>query len=257
MLVDTHAHIHSADYPVDPVVALEQAKAAGVHKIVVVGTDEHDSQRAVDFADAHDNVWAAVGLHPHEVSKYTAKQLEAALSHLGKLAGNKKVVAIGECGLDFYYNDLSHLPAQEEALRYQINLAQTHDLPMIFHVREAFSQFWRIFDDYKGLKGVIHSFSSGQSDINHIYSRGLKVGLNGIMTFSRNEAQLDAARTCPQDAIVLETDSPYLTPVPKRGKINEPANVRLVSSFLSQLRGVDEETFAQSTTRNAEELFRI
>ena len=257
MLIDTHAHIHSKDYPLDANEVLQNAQVAGVQKMIVVGCDTEDSRLAVDFAAQYEGVWAAVGIHPHEATRLEGNDLERALQGLKALVAQPKVVAIGECGLDFYYNDLQGLVAQERLLRFQIELALEHNLPLIFHVRNAFEQFWPIFDDYRGIRGVVHSFSSGQSDINHIYSKRLLIGLNGIMTFSRDQAQLDAAKSCPTDQIVLETDSPYLTPSPKRGKVNEPANVRLVSNFLSELRDEDPKAFDRATTANAEKLFGI
>ncbi len=257
MLIDTHAHIHSADYAIPITEAIDRAKEVGVAKIICVGTDEKDSALAVQAAASNDNCWAAIGLHPHEAANYTPVEIDRALDQLASLASSPKVVAIGECGFDYYYNDKSHHALQEKILRFQIALALKHDLAMIFHVRNGFDEFWPVFDEYSGIRGVVHSFSSGQSDINHILSRGLFVGLNGIMTFSRDESQLAAARALPLESLVLETDAPYLTPVPKRGKVNEPANVSLVAQFLSELRGESYDTLAQVTSQNAEKLFTI
>ena len=131
MLIDTHAHIHSQDYPVDPTEALKRAAEAGVGKIICLVTDEQDSERAIDFAASHSNCWASVGLHPHEAANYSEKQIEMALHRLDELADSPKVVAIGECGLDLYYNQPQHLTQQERILRHQIELALKHDLPLI------------------------------------------------------------------------------------------------------------------------------
>ena len=167
-----------------------------------------------------------------------------------------KIVAIGECGLDYYY---SHSPKAEqiELLHFQLGLAQKHDLPLIFHVREASDDFWPIFDQYKGVQGVIHSFSATRKDLDHILSRGLYVGLNGIMTFTKDTAQLEAAKAVPLTSLLLETDAPFLTPNPHRGTICEPKHIRVIAEFLAELRGEDLAEVASITTKNAQGLFKI
>lgn len=249
--VDTHCHIHAADFTLDAEETVKNAKAQGVDRLICVGTDEHDSALAVRFASAHDTVWASVGLHPHD-----AKLGQEAFDALAALADKPKVVAIGECGLDYYYNH-SAKEDQVAALRFQIELALAHDLPMIFHVRDAFADFWPIFDSYQGIRGVVHSFTATEADLTEVLKRGLYVGINGIMTFSKNDAQLAAAKAIPLDRLVIETDAPFLTPTPLRGKINEPKNVVLTAEFLSTLRGENLEELAAASTNNAETLFNL
>jgi len=251
MLIDTHCHIHSADYTVDSTDAITAATAAGVTKLICVGTDERDSARAVDFAGGKDTVWASIGLHPHD-----AKLGQEAFDALAALANNPKVVAVGECGLDYFYNH-SAKEDQERALRFQIELALIHNLPMIFHVRDAFEDFWPIFDSYTGIRGVIHSFTATQSELEQILSRDLYVGLNGIMTFTKDDAQLAAARAVPLEKLLLETDAPFLTPTPLRGKVNEPKNIAVIAAFLGRLRGEDLEAIGRQTTQNALKLFNL
>ena len=254
-LVDTHCHIHFPDYGADPELVLRQAVDAGVTRLVCVGCRLEDSKGGVAFAEKHENVWASIGLHPHEAKVYVEDS--EALERFAKLAASPKVVAIGECGLDYYYN---HSPKDQqiELFRFQIELALEHDLPMIFHIRDAFDDFWPIFDAFPGLRGVVHSFSSGTEDMKEVLSRGnLYVGLNGIMTFTKNADQLAAAKMVPLDRLVLETDAPYLTPAPFRGTINEPKYVRNITQFLAQLRAEDTETVAQQTTKNAQTLFKL
>ena len=254
-LVDTHCHIHFPDYGADPELVLKQAVDAGVTRLVCVGCRLEDSEGGIEFATNHDNVWASIGLHPHEAKVYVENP--EALERFTKLATSLKVVAVGECGLDYYYN---HSPKDQqiELFRFQIELALEHDLPMIFHIRDAFDDFWPIFDAYPGLRGVVHSFSSGTEDMKEVLSRGnLYVGLNGIMTFTKNADQLAAAKMVPLDRLVLETDAPYLTPAPFRGTINEPKYVRNITQFLAQLRAEDTETVAQQTTKNAQTLFKL
>lgn len=265
---DTHCHIHEAFDAVKlstetrkkyekagmprPDDIIKAARAAGVTKMICVGTTLEDSELAVEFVSSRAGVWASIGLHPHEAAEY-ADNL-AALAHFAALAAKPKVVAVGECGLDFYYN---HSPreAQEKTLRFQLELALKHDLPVIFHVRNAFKEFWPIFDDYKGVRGVIHSFSATRKELDDILKRGLYVGLNGIMTFTGDPEQLAAAKAVPLEKLMLETDAPFLTPLPHRGTLGEPKHVRVTAEFLAELRAEPLDRLAARTTENAQKLF--
>jgi TatD DNase family protein len=254
---DTHCHLQFADYPLDPDQVLQDAFEEKVTRVIAVGCTLEDSKAAVEFAARHDNVWAAIGLHPHEAGRYIHDH--HALQEFRELASRPKVVAVGETGLDFYYN---HSPkeAQVQLLRFQLDVAATHNLPLIFHVRDAFDDFWPIFDEFHGvgrLRGVIHSFSSDQADLEQIILRDLYVGLNGIMTFTTKPEQLAAAKAVPLDRLLLETDAPFLTPKPFRGKVGEPKYVRVTGEFLAHLRGENLESLAITTTANACELFKL
>lgn len=250
MLVDTHCHIHSPDYQLDAEEVVSAAVAEKVKKLIVVGTDVVDSQTAIDFAAGKQNVWASIGLHPHD-----AKLGQKTFDELSRLTSDD-VVAIGECGLDYYYNH-SGKQDQEAALHFQMSLANERGLPMIFHVRDAFADFWPIFDKYPGVRGVVHSFTAGQTELDEILSRSLLVGLNGIITFTKDEKQLETAKNIPLDSLVLETDAPFLTPTPYRGTINEPKQTLQIAKFLSELRSEPLEELAKQTTKNAEKLFNI
>jgi TatD DNase family protein len=169
----------------------------------------------------------------------------------------RKIVAVGETGLDFFYN---HSPkdAQIEVLRFQIELALDHNLPLVFHVREAFDDFWPIFDSYGGkIRGVLHSFTDSQANLDKAIERGLSIGVNGIATFAKHEKQLDMYRAIPLKNLLLETDAPFLTPIPYRGNICEPYHVETTANFLHNLRGENLEELAEATTHNAEQLFGI
>jgi TatD DNase family protein len=178
------------------------------------------------------------------------------LREFTKLAQSPKVVAIGECGLDYYYE---HSPKEQqvEILVFQLELAKKYNLPVIFHVREAYDDFWPIFDEFRGLKGVIHSFSSNIAVLEQILSRGLYVGLNGIMTFTNDQDQLAAAKHIPLENLVLETDAPFLTPTPYRGTICQPKHVVDTAKFLAELRQESLEDLAKATTQNAKKLFNL
>ena len=266
--VDTHCHIQSADSKdgerttsglwakapdLLPDVIIENAQAANVSKLICVGCDVADSQLAVNFVENRDNCWASIGIHPHEAKDYVDEQAE--LTAFAELATAPKVVAIGECGLDYYYN---HSPKaeQEKVLRYQIELALEHDLPIIFHVREAFDDFWPIFESYEGIRGVLHSFTDSELNMEKATEHGLYVGVNGIATFAKNPAQLAVYRAVPLDRLLLETDAPFLAPVPHRGKTNEPKYIPDIAQFLAELRQEPLQVLTEATTQNAEQLFK-
>jgi TatD DNase family protein len=267
-LIDTHCHIHSQDYPLSLEEVEQRAAEANVTQLICVGTDADDSRRAVEFVRNRENHWASIGVHPHE-----AKSGEEELQKLALLlnamlqvtpggadeareVANDKIVAIGECGLDYFYGHSSKAD-QETALRFQIELALEHGLPLIFHVRDAFDDFWPIFDSYQGLRGVMHSFTDTRQNLDKLLERGLYVGINGITTFTKNSWQLKNAKILPLERLLIETDAPYLTPVPYRGKVNEPAHVRRILEFLASLRNQSLEEVATATTHNARQLFSI
>jgi TatD DNase family protein len=197
-----------------------------------------------------------VGIHPHDGANFVhapgSKEEFTTLID----PSNKKLVAIGECGLDYYYEHSSR-EDQIGLLEFQLQLAVEHDMPVIFHVRDAFDDFWPIFDNFKGLRGVVHSFSSTPQVLHEVLKRELHVGLNGIMTFTKDPLQLEAAKIVPRGKLLLETDAPYLTPKPFRGKVCKPEHTRLVAIFLSELRGESLEVIAQATTSNAQKLFGL
>ena len=266
-LVDTHCHIHEIVRRVTPVhdkwidggissvdSVLSEAKEHGVTKAICVGTTAADSELAVEFAEGKDGIWASIGIHPHEAKEHINDT--KALEKFEALASSRKVVAVGECGLDFYYN---HSPKDQqiEILKFQLDVAKRNNLPLIFHVRDAFDDFWPIFDQYEGLRGVIHSFSATKAELDAILARGLYVGLNGIMTFTKREEQLAAAKAVPSDKLLLETDAPFLTPTPYRGTICQLKHVRATAEFLADLRGENLDALTKATTANAHELFEL
>lgn len=253
-ITDTHCHIQFADYPADPDTVLSNAAAKGVTRLLAVGCALPDSEAAVELAARYDSVWASIGLHPHEGSEYVENH--QALQRFRDLVAKNKVVAIGETGLDYYYEN-SPKEDQKKLLRFQLDLAAEHDLPLILHIRDAFDDFWEIFDGYQNLRGVVHSFTAGKKELEQVLARGLFVGLNGIMTFTKNPAQLEAAKALPLSKMLLETDAPFLTPAPFRGKICEPWMTRVTAEFLAELRNEKLEVLAAATTDNAKELFKL
>lgn len=247
MFTDTHCHIHEANYP-DAEGALKHAAEAGITRLICVGTDEKTSSEAVNFAQSHENCWASLGIHPHEAIHDGVAKLETLV--------NEKVVAIGECGLDYFY-DHSPRDKQIEILHQQIELAKKHNLPLIFHVREAFDDFWPIFDQYQGLRGVLHSFTDTQQNLDKALERGLFIGVNGISTFTKVDEQRDMFARIPLENLLLETDAPFLTPVPMRGTVNEPAFITHIAHHLMNLRSITLEELSGATERNATTLFTL
>jgi len=252
--VDTHCHIHFSDYELDSDEVLRTANDAGVEKVLCVGCTLKDSIDGVNFAQGREHVWAAIGLHPHEASEYIRDS--HALQQFRQLADRPKVVAIGETGLDYFYN---HAPKEDQKhmLRFQLSLAQEFSLPVIFHVREAFDDFFPIYDEFSGLQGVVHSFTGTMQELDKILHRGLYIGLNGIMTFTQDKKQLEMAASVPLERLLLETDAPFLTPKPFRGKICEPKHVRVTGEFLSNMRGETLAKLAAQTSKNAHKLFKL
>lgn len=256
-LIDSHCHIHNADFPLSVDEVLAAAKQAGVVQMIVIGADKESSRRAVEFARTHDNVVATVGVHPHDAS--------AGCEFLQALdLSDPQIVAIGEIGLDYHY-DFSPRQVQQAVLRQQLAFAIEADLPVVFHVREAFDDFWPIFDQAAAearsqgrvLRGVVHSFSDNLTNLQAALERGLYVGVNGIATFTKNQAQLEAFRAVPLQKLLIETDAPYLAPKGHRGKSNQPAYVRDVAVWLADFYGVELAELAAVTTANARELFGI
>ena len=252
-LADSHCHIHFSEYDYDIKKTLADARDAGVVHIVAVSTDLKTSRESIKFADEHSDVTALVGIHPHEAKEALARNEFTEFEKLVK-ENLQNISGIGECGLDYYYE---HSPRddQKKLLKMQLELAIAYDLPVSFHVRGAFDDFWEVLSKFKKVRGVVHSFSSSQKDMDAIIGYGLYVGINGIITFSREEEMLEAIRQAPLEKMLLETDAPYLSPKPYRGKINKPEYVGLVAKFLSDLKRVDVEQVANITLRNTKELF--
>lgn len=260
MLVDTHTHIQFADYPLDGDEVWADARKAGVAKILVVGDDVESSQLAIDFAKKHNDVYAVVGVHPHNSAKFLAEvDSKLRLEKMLDDAEANKIVGVGEFGLDYYYKN-SPKEAQIEVLKYQLELLQKYGLPANFHIRESFDDFWPIFDEFQAksaISGVVHCFTSYLPQLEQALNRGLYVALNGIMTFAKDEKQLEAAKAIPLDKLLLETDAPFLTPAPFRGKICKPEHIVHTAEFLASLRGEALGVVTSATTQNAIQLFNL
>jgi TatD DNase family protein len=250
-VIDSHCHIHDSEFFADNRESAYQAsKDAGVY-MICVGTNNQSSQEAIDFCHSHEGCYAVVGIHPHD-----SKDNDPAMIRR-LVAGNQDtVVGIGEIGLDYYY-DHSPRDTQQRVLREQLAVAREFDLPVSFHVRDAFDDFWPILDDFPGVTGVLHSFTDTQANMDEGIRRGLFIGVNGISTFTKDPAQQELYKHIPLEKIVLETDAPFLTPKPFRGKMNIPAYVVEVARHQAMLKGISPEDVIRTTTDNARRLFRL
>lgn len=267
MLIDTHCHIHDSDYPLDAGEVISRAHQAGVMQMICVGTSDENSRQAIEFANNHDGIYASAGIHPHEASSGLGQLAEIIrfatredFSINSPATPIHKLVAIGEIGLDYHSDNTSH-DVQVQLLTDQIRLALNHNLPIIFHVREAFDDFWPVLDrfasDGQQIRGVLHSFTDTKENADEAIKRGLYIGVNGLSTFTKDDAQKAMFAAIPLEKLLLETDAPYLTPAPFRGKVNEPSFIRQIAEFHGAIRQISADEVANITTSNARALFNL
>jgi len=240
---DTHCHIHDDKMAVSSAESLQRAREAGVERFVVIGTDAATCKEAIDIAAQHPDVWATVGLHPHDATN--------GVDTILPFVNQPRVIAIGECGLDYYYE---HSPRNVQLLAFaeQIALAKEHDLTLVIHTRDAWQDTYDVLDA-EGMPDnvIIHCFSGGPEEARQCLDRGAYLSFSGIVTFKNATELREAAALCPLDRLLIETDSPFLAPIPHRGRPNEPAHVGLVGTAIADLRGVPVTDFARATSMNA------
>ena len=247
MWADSHCHLQYEGIAAD---ALARAAAAGVGRVICVGTDASLSARAVEVARAHPGtVWATVGLHPHDASQGTGG--------IVGLLGEPEVVAVGECGLDYHY-DHSPRDVQRQAFATQVALAHEHDLALVIHTREAWDDTFRVLEA-EGVPGrtVFHCFTGGPAEARRALDVGASLSFSGIVTFSSAGDVRAAAALAPLDRILVETDAPYLTPVPHRGTANQPSYVALVGAAVAAAKGLPAEDVEAATWANTAALFGL
>ena len=252
-LFDTHAHLDDERFDEDREQIIEQIKQDGISLIVNPGADMKSSRAAIKLAEKYDFIYAAVGIHPHDVKDIT----EADLIELEQMAKHEKVVAIGEIGLDYYY-DNSPRELQMEYFIKQIELANKLSLPIIIHSRDASMETYEILKEHKKDIGcVLHCFSQSLEMAELYLKIGCHLSFAGPLTFKKSSKLKEVARNIPLDKIFIETDSPYLTPEPYRGRRNDPSKVRYVAEELSKLRAISVDKIAEITMNNAIEFFDI
>lgn len=251
IFADSHCHLSMST---ESEAAIGRARQQGVHGFLVPATNAGDLDSVVEIAHSHPDVWAAVGFHPHEAKDCD----ETALARIDQLAGQPRVVAIGEIGLDYHY-DHSPRDVQREVLLEQIRIAIRNDLPVIIHNRESTEDLLEILGrgNLQDARGVIHSFTEDWATARRFLDLGFDLSFSGIVTFRSAETLREAARRAPADRVLIETDTPYLAPVPMRGKENEPAYVLHVAELLAELWGMPLEQVADVTTSNFERIFDV
>jgi len=254
-LFDTHAHLHFPDYADDLDAVLERARACGVRGMVTIGTDRESNHAVVELARRLPDVWATVGIHPHDAGEVEDDDF----AEMERLARSEpKVVGFGEMGLDFFRN-LSPPDAQRQVFRRQIHMARDVRKPLVIHCRDAHDETLAILveEQAREIGGVMHCFSGNVEIARRCLDLGLFISLAGPVTYKNARALPDVARFVPEDRLVVETDCPYLPPTPHRGKRNEPAYVALTAAFIAGLRGADPEALGAELTANAARLFGI
>ena len=252
MFFDTHAHYDSSKFDSDRDAVLSSLPENGVSLVVDPGDNTERSRRAVALAHQYPFLYAAVGWHPEEAEGWTADSL----NEIRALASDPRVVAIGEIGLDYYW-DKTYTDLQKAMFRAQIELALELDLPVIVHDREAHGDCMEIVRDYPSLRGVFHCFSGSAEMAKELIKRGWYLGIDGPITYKNAVKALEVIRSVPMDRILLETDSPYLAPVPNRGKRNDSTNLQFIAEVVAREKGLDVETVAAQTMANGKRLFRI
>jgi TatD DNase family protein len=251
-LVDSHCHLDDAQFDPDREDVIARACAAGVETLVAVGTGSGppDLEAGVRLADAHPNMYATVGVHPHDAAKATPETFE----RLRDLLSHPKVLSVGEIGLDYHY-DFSPRETQRDVFEKQIALAREVGKPVVIHTREAWEDTLRLLQGTEG--GIMHCFSGGPAEAEQALRLGFFISFAGMLTFPKATAIQEAARMVPRDRLLIETDAPYLAPVPHRGRRNEPAFIIGTARKLAELRGETPEEIASATTANFRRLFGL
>jgi TatD DNase family protein len=250
MLVDSHCHLDVPDFAADREAVIARARAAGVRTMLTIGTRLGEFLGVRAIAEADDDIWCSVGAHPHDAAEHT----ELLPNQLIAVAAHDKVIGIGETGLDFHY-DLSPRFVQEKLFRVHLAASRATGLPLIIHARDADDEIARILDEEQPPPGLLHCFSGGRGLAKTALKLGFFISISGIVTFKNAEELRKIVRDLPLDRLLVETDSPYLAPVPYRGKRNEPAFVAATAAAVAGLKAVEPEALATATTANFFRLF--
>lgn len=252
MITDTHAHLFWRDFDEDRGEVLARARAAGVERMVIVGTDLETSRASFALCADEPGLFATAGVHPHDADAASPENLAA----IEELCRREDCVAVGETGLD-YFKEYAPKQEQRRAFRWHLDLARRLDKPVIVHCRDAHRDTSELIDEASGVRGVMHCYTMGTGELEPYLERGFYISFSGVVTFPRNEANRAAAREVPLDRLLIETDCPFLAPQGKRGGRNEPAYVRLVLEHVAEVRGTTPEALAEATSRNAARLFGL
>jgi TatD DNase family protein len=256
-VIDSHCHLDSAEFNEDREAVIERAHAAGVEKMLAIGTGDGppDLEAGLRLADRHSAFYATIGIHPHDASKATPDDFK----RLADLLAHPKVLAVGEIGLDYHY-DFSPREIQKSAFIQQMGVAAGANKPIVIHTREAWDDTLELIEQHwapHGIGGIMHCFSGGPEEARRALDLGFYLSFGGIVTFPKALAVQEAAKSAPRDRILIETDAPYLAPVPKRGKRNEPALIVHTARKLAELRAESYEELCDATTKNFRRLLLL
>ncbi len=255
-MIDTHVHLNFEDYIDDLETVILDAEKAGVSHMVVIGIDEGSSRLAIELSKQYPNLFASVGVHPSE-SENMFEMQATSTQFIEDMLKEDKVVAIGECGIDLYHEDYN-LEYQQHVFKNQIELAKTYQKPLIIHSRSGVRECIDMLKPYQGqVKGVFHCFNGSKEEANEILELGFYIGVNGPITFKNAIDAKDIAIHVPIEKLLIETDGPYLSPEPYRGRRNQPANVKYILKTLAQLKNMSEADVDTITTQNAKKLFLL
>ncbi|MBQ7033392.1 MAG: TatD family hydrolase [Clostridia bacterium] len=252
MFIDSHAHYNASAFDTDREAVLLSLPENGIDAVINIGDNLAASRECLRMAEAFPFVYAAIGVHPESAGEVTSE----ALRHLEELAAHEKAVAIGEIGLDYYYDDVPR-DVQRTAFRQQLILAKRLDMPVVVHDRDAHGDCLQILKEEGITNGVMHCFSGSVEFMREVVRLGLHIALGGVVTYKNARHIIDVAREVPLDRLLLETDCPYLSPVPNRGKRNSSLNLPYTAEKIAEIRGIDIGTLAVLTTENTRRLFNL
>lgn len=252
--IDTHSHIDFEDFSVEFDSMLEQCKNVGVNKIIIPGVTQNDTPKIINLANTYSQLYCAIGIHPSEAKSWN----DTTYNYFKDIATNPKVIAIGEIGLDYYW-DKTFNDIQQEVFRLQIELAKELQKPIVVHDRDAHFDTLKIIKETKAtdIGVVLHCFSGSVEFLKECINEGCFISLGGVTTFKNALKPQEVAKAVPLERLMLETDAPYLTPVPYRGKTNYPYYIPLIAEQIAKLRGISIEEVATTTTKNAKDFFKL
>ncbi len=252
MLIDTHVHLNSHQFEGHVDEVIHRALQNDVKMMIVVGYDKITNLKAIELAKKYPFIYATVGYHPTEAKDVTEEDFQL----LERQLQLPEVVGVGECGLDFYW-DKEHVDKQITVFQKQIELSLQYDKPLVIHMRDASEATYNVLSEFKGLRGIMHSYSGSVQMAPLFIGLGLHISLGGPVTFHNGHKPKEVAKAVPLENLLVETDSPYLSPHPFRGKQNEPARVKLVAEEIARIKELPYQIIAEATTKNAKALFRI
>ncbi len=252
MITDTHAHVFWTDYDSDRALVLSRARAAGVSRMIIVGTNPKTSRQAFALCESESGLYPTAGIHPHDAAEHGPE----ARAQIAELCRRPQCVAVGETGLD-WFKQFSPREAQLDNFRWHLELARELELPIVVHSREAHADTVAMLNEFRGVRGVMHCYTMGERELAPYLELGFYISFSGVVTYPKNVENRAAARAVPADRLLVETDCPFLAPQGSRGQRNEPALVRTVLEHIAGVRAVEVADLARTTSQNAAKLFDL